>query len=126
MAAISQENPMLHQVDGPPPADAVRVFGWRQFASSQKPATFIIQDPSGETRKLTVRGRRRQVLEHMMAHPLYAASFARVSDIVLALRERGLSIRTDMHVGDPQVGTETFGVYHSESRVTLEPSGAAE
>ncbi|MGR3493112.1 MAG: hypothetical protein ACU0DW_13730 [Shimia sp.] len=107
---------MLTSIDGPPPSDALRVLAWADTKAPTTRATYIL-DEGPTSRRITVSGHRRQTLEALRRGPVFAASLARLSDVVFVLRGLGIEITTDLH-RDDDTGA-AVGVYRLRSRVAL-------
>ena len=100
-----------------PPESAKRVYAWRDLPSVEGLASFEIRNGDQETIMVTVSKHQRQVLEGLMEHPIYAASYCRISDQVAMLRELGIDIETKMYRNDPETGRQRYGVYFLKSKV---------
>lgn len=101
-----------------PPKNTKRVYGWHNLKPTTDYAPYSVADEGRETRKIIVGKQQRQVLEGLMEGPIYAASFCRVGNQVLALRhEHGIDIACDMYSNDPETGRERYGVYRLVSNV---------
>lgn len=104
--------------DGKPPSNTKRVYRWDDLPKAETAGAYLIENEGAKPVSVIVRGKRRRVLEGLMQSPLYAASYARLSDHVDHLRREGINIRTDGYRNDPETGRETYGVYTIESTVT--------
>ncbi|MEL6639964.1 MAG: hypothetical protein AAFN63_01550 [Pseudomonadota bacterium] len=101
-----------------PPSNAKRVYRWTDLPAATEAAAYRVYDPDQEPRTFVVSKHMRQVLEGLMQHPIYAASYCRISDQVLPLRrDHGVSICCDMFSNDVETGRSRFGVYVLESKV---------
>ncbi len=101
-----------------PPHNAKRVYRWGDLPYLTELALFRVTDPGQEPRVIAVSKHVRQVLEGLMRHPIYAASYCRISDQVLPLRrDHGVNIRCDMYSNDKETGRTRFGIYVLESKV---------
>lgn len=101
-----------------PPKDALRVYKWADLPGLTEPAEYLVSDPNQEPRKIWVSKHKRQVLEGLMKHPIYAASYARISDQVSPLRhDLGVDIATRIYRNDAETGRKTYGVYFLKSKV---------
>lgn len=101
-----------------PPQNAKRIYRWADLPAPTKTAFYRISDPGQEPRTIVVSKHMRQVLEGLMQHPIYAASYCRISDQVLPLRrDHGVNIRCDMYSNDKETGRSRFGIYVLESKV---------
>jgi len=109
MAKLSNEKP---------PVNAKRVYRWADLPSLTTPARYRITDPDQEPCEFVVANHPRQVLEGLMRHPIYAASYCRISDQVLPLRrDHGIDIECQMYSNDPETGRSRYGVYTLVSKV---------
>ncbi len=107
-----------------PPSNAKRIYRWADLPDATEPALFRITDPGHEPRVIGASKHKRQVLEGLMQHPLYAASYCRLSDQVLPLRrDDGVDIACEMYRNDPETGREKYGVYVLKSKVERIDSG---
>ncbi|MEM9392799.1 MAG: hypothetical protein AAGA38_03015 [Pseudomonadota bacterium] len=100
------------------PKDAKRVYRWADLPPRTDAATFVVDPDGADPRRITVSKRMRQVLEGLMRHPIYAASYCRIGDRVLPLRrDHGLEIVCTMYENDPETGRERYGVYELKTKV---------
>lgn len=108
--------------DNTPPANAKRVYRWADLPPATDRASYIVINPGEEPREISVARHQRQVLEGLLAGPIYAASYCRISDQVLPLRrDHGIEIECTMYRGDPETGRERYGVYSLKSLVERSP-----
>lgn len=109
-----------------PPSNAKRIYRWADLPDAMEPALFRITDAGQEPREIVASKHKRQVLEGLMQHPLYAASYCRLSDQVLPLRrDDGVDIACEMYRNDPETGRQRFGVYVLRSTVERVDIGEA-
>lgn len=102
-----------------PPKNTQRITRWRDLPSLSTPATYEVQSPDGDSRKVFLKAGNRRVLEGLRKGPLYCASPVRLSDRVLILkRDYGLNIRTEIYDTDRATDSERFGVYFLDDRVS--------
>lgn len=101
-----------------PPSNARRIYRWADLPRCQPHAGYVVENDGQEAVTLFVRNKRQRVLEGLMRSPLYAASYARLSDHVDHLKRSGVVIETLMFRDDPETGRDTFGIYVLRSRVT--------
>lgn len=88
-------------------------------------AAYQWRDVIGETSKTLVGKRDRQVLDAIIATPVFCASPVRVSDSVLRLRrDHGLPIETETFTERDGDETLNFGAYYMDADVQLAPSKA--
>lgn len=99
-----------------PPANALRVNKWADLPDTTEACAYQYWD-GDELSSFVVSKHDRQVLEGLIRRPVYAASFARVSDCVFRLRGIGLHIETKMFRNDPETGRQRFGVFFLLSSV---------
>lgn len=83
-------------------------------------ATFSLGSPDGGEQRIELQKRTRQVLETLIAHPIYCASKLRISETVRVLRhDYGVEIETvsfDDYADGEKV---TFGIYVLRQHVEL-------
>ncbi|MEJ6390469.1 hypothetical protein [Gymnodinialimonas ulvae] len=95
-----------------PPSNTRRVYRWADLPPTTSPALYRVTDPGQEPRTICVSKHTRQVLEGLMAGPMLAASYCRLSDKVLPLRrDHGVDIRCDLYCDDKETGRDRYGVY---------------
>lgn len=104
--------------DQKPPTNARRVYRWADLPPTQPPSGYCVENNGREPITVFVGNKRQRVLEGLMRSPLYAASYARLSDHVDHLKRSGIDIETLMFRNDPETGRDTYGVYVLRSRVT--------
>ncbi|SLN72068.1 hypothetical protein ROJ8625_03787 [Roseivivax jejudonensis] len=101
-----------------PPASTRRIWRVSDLPSDRSAATYAIQQADGSVTRHILSKRRRQVMDLLIAAPVYCASPVRISDIVhLLKRETGVEIHTDYYAGDPNTGAGAYGTYTLVSRV---------
>lgn len=95
-----------------PPKNTKREYGWHNLKPNTEYAPYSVTDEGQGTREIIVGKKQRQVLEGLMEGPIFAASYCRVGNQVLALRhDHGVDIACDMYRNDPETGRERYGVY---------------
>lgn len=101
-----------------PPENARRIWRVADLPPYRGEALYgITNGTQPETAHLLAK-RRRQVMDLLMAGPVYCASPVRISDIVHVLKtENGLQVETEYYPGDPETGAGNFGIYFLVSRV---------
>lgn len=104
--------------DQQPPEHARRVYRWSDLPPTQPHSGYRVENEGQEPMTVYIGNKRQRVLEGLMRSPLYAASYARLSDHVDHLKRSGIDIETLMFRNDPETGRDTFGVYVLRSRVT--------
>lgn len=87
---------------GKPPKNAKRVYAWRDLPFPETAAVFTIQEDGGAKRKFSAKDKRRRAIEGLMTHPIYSASYARISDQVWLLKAEGVDIEIIMYRNDPE------------------------
>ena len=101
-----------------PPKSARRIGKWDDLNYPTSPGLFRVTGLGEDPRTFVASKHMRQVLEGLMNHPIYAASYCRISDQVLPLRrDQGVNIRCDMYSDDKETGRSRYGVYVLESQV---------
>lgn len=101
-----------------PSPDTRRIYGWAGLGSSTDTAQFLVENEDQEPHTITLRNRKRQVLEGLMQSPIFAASYCRLSDQVLPLRrDYGVEITCTIYRNDPETDRELYGVYELASKV---------
>jgi len=95
-----------------PPANALRVKGWRDLPDGRTPARYQVTDDDGNTRTFTLAKGNRVILDALLKSPVYCASPVRVSDRVCVLRhEYGVPITIEMYQNDTATDRTKFGTY---------------
>jgi hypothetical protein len=108
----------LKTTDKKPPENARRVWRVADLPPARETAWYGITNGTQPETAHMLAKRRRQVMELLMAGPVYCASPVRVSDIVHVLKqENGLEVETEYYPGDPETGAGNYGVYFLKSRV---------
>ena len=79
-----------------PPRNSKRVYRWPDLPNTLAPKPYRIIEEGKEVTTFIASEHKRQVLEGLMLHPIYAASYCRISDQVLALRGDGVDIECKM------------------------------
>ncbi|MEM9232518.1 MAG: hypothetical protein AAGB10_23275 [Pseudomonadota bacterium] len=101
-----------------PPADAKRVMRVADLPQDRSPARYEIRNLGEKPRLVTRDKRQRQILDLLIAGPVFCASPVRISDTVhIHKREIGLQVETTMYPGDPATGAGAYGIYRLISRV---------
>lgn len=105
-------------VDELPPAASRRVYAWKDLPFPTDAGLFRVTEAGQEPREFVASNNLRRVLEGLICHPIYAASYCRISDQVLPLRrDHGIDIECKMYRNDPETGRERYGVYFLKSKV---------
>ena len=99
------------------PTNAQRINRVRDLPDTRSPAVYLVANGDEKPARKQLTKRQRQVTEALMDGPIYCASFIRLSDTVLILRERGIDIETEMFRGNPGTDTFKFGVYRLRSKI---------
>lgn len=103
-----------------PPANALRVTGWRDLPKEKGVARFEVTRADGGTRTIFVRKRNRRILQALIKQPVFCASPVRISDVVHVLgREYGINIDTTLYADHNNDDSQRFGVYTLLDSVTL-------
>ena len=113
-----------HFQDERPPANSLRVNKWANLPNAIETCAYEFWD-GDEWSPFSLSSHDRQVLEGLMQRPVFAASFARVSDCVFRLRKIGLHIETKMYRNDPETGRQRYGVFFLVSEVKRASQEAA-
>lgn len=100
-----------------PPSNTKRIYGWQGLPNLSKPAQYVVENDGQKPRVVTVSRRKLQVLEGLILSPILSASYCRISDQVLLLRNLGVDILRTIYKNDPERGREIYGVYTLASRV---------
>lgn len=110
---------MTEYIKSKPPAGTLFVSRWAELGPEPGSAVFTIRGKDGRKTEVTVKGRRRQVLEALMLRPVCSASRCRISEAKRALtHEHGIEIITQGYQPDDK--GERFGVYFLAANVTKE------
>lgn len=112
--------------DQQPPKNARRVYSWGDLPPCRPTASYLVENDGLAPQTITVGKKRQRVLEGLMHSPLYAASYARLSDHVDHLKRCGIVIETLMFRNDPDTGRDTYGIYVLRSQVTRLEAQASE
>lgn len=95
-----------------PPANALRVTGWRDLPKEKGVARFEIKKADGAARTIVVRKRNRRTLQALIKQPIFCASPVRISDVVHILgRDFGVNIDTTLYADPDDDDCLRFGVY---------------
>ncbi|SFU06909.1 hypothetical protein [Sedimentitalea nanhaiensis] len=95
-----------------PPANVLRVTGWKDLPTDRTPALYRVTGSNGDSREFTLAKGNRVILDALLRQPIYCASPVRVSDRVCVLRrEYGVPITIEMYENDAATDRAKFGVY---------------
>ena len=101
-----------------PPPSAQRIWRVADLPKHRDPAWYGIRTGDEPERAYLLCKRQRQIMDLLIAGPVYCASPVRISDVVHILkRETGLAVETEFYPGDSETGAGTYGVYFLTSRV---------
>lgn len=98
-------------LDGTPPKNTQRVYGWADLPSDERLTKYHVTDSQGRRFEVFAKGKRKRVLEGLRKSPLLAASYCRLSDHIDHLRRDGVDIETSLYRNDSETGRMRYGVY---------------
>ncbi|MEQ8898657.1 MAG: hypothetical protein RID23_16345 [Roseovarius sp.] len=110
-----------------PPTSTKRIMCVADLPSYRDMAQYSVQNEDGQEAVYTLSKRQRQVMDLLLAGPVYCASPVRLSDVVHILkREIDIEVETRFYPGDKETGSGDYGVYFLTSKVRpVEPSEVA-
>ena len=95
-----------------PPSNTVRIMRVADLPQERSPALYELQNGDSKPKVVTLSKRQRQVMDLLIASPVYCASPVRLSDVVhIMKREIGLEVETKFYPGNPITGAGAYGVY---------------
>lgn len=95
-----------------PPANTQRVMRVADLPQERAIASYELRNGDGRPVIVRLSKRQRQVMDLLIAGPVYCASSVRLSDVVHILkREIGLEVDTKFYPGNPITGSGAYGVY---------------
>lgn len=101
-----------------PPANAQRIARVADLPQNRDEAQYGVTNGAMPEKVYTLRKRQRQVMDLLMAGPVYCASPVRLSDVVHILkREIGIEVETRFYPGDKETGSGDYGIYFLQSEV---------
>jgi hypothetical protein len=102
-----------------PPRCAQRVYRVADLPTKRLPAQYRIETEGKAPAVHVLQKRRRQIIDLLIAGPVFCASTVRISDVVCILKhEFGLDVKTEIYPGDRINGAGDYGVYFLVSKVT--------
>ncbi|WP_299847735.1 hypothetical protein [uncultured Roseovarius sp.] len=105
-----------------PPSNTIRIMRVADLPPDRNPAQYEIQNGDDKPKVVTLMKRQRQMMDLLIAAPVYCASPVRLSDVVHILkREIGLEVETKFYPGNPITGAGAYGVYFLTSQVCRLP-----
>lgn len=110
-----------------PPNSTQRIMRVADLPPNRDMAQYSVQNEDGPEAVYTLSKRQRQVMDLLLAGPVYCASPVRLSDVVHILkREIDIEVETRFYPGDKETGSGDYGVYFLISKVCrVEPSEVA-
>jgi hypothetical protein len=101
-----------------PPTSTKRIMRVADLPPNRDLAQYSVQHEDGLETVYTLSKRQRQVIDLLIAGPVYCASPVRLSDVVHILkREIGIEVETRFYPGDKETGSGDYGVYFLASNV---------
>lgn len=105
------------QLQTKPPANTQRIMRVADLPQDRAIASYELRNGDDKPYIVHLCKRQRQVMELLMAGPVYCASPVRLSDVVHILkRDIGLVVDTEFYPGDKATGSGDYGVYFLKTR----------
>lgn len=102
----------MTEIKTTPPANARRIMRGADLPHDRDLAFYELRNGDGKPFIAGLSKRQRQVMDLLIAGPVYCASPVRLSDVVHILkREIGLEVSTEFYPGDKATGSGDYGVY---------------
>lgn len=107
----------MKKTDSKPPENTQRIMRVADLPQDRSIASYELRNGDGKPYIVHLSKRQRQVMELLMAGPVYCASPVRLSDVVHILkREICLVVDTEFYPGDKATGSGDYGVYFLKTR----------